>query len=347
MPELPDITLYVEALRPRVVGHAVDRVSVRGPFFVRTFDPPTDACVGRRVESVSRLGKRIVLGLEGGLRVVIHLMVAGRLLWKPPGSRPSGGIDLAAVSFGDAGTLVVTEASKQKRAGLWVLAGDDAVAAMNPGGLDVFAADGAAFDAALRHSNRTLKRALTDPRTLDGIGNAYSDEILHEAGLSPVRLTSALTDEEVRRLHKAARETLARWTDTLLDEFGVRGGSPGRFPGPGDITAFRPRFAVHGKYGKPCPRCGHPVQRIVHAENEVNYCATCQTGGRVLADRSLSRLLKADWPRTIEAWESDVGGGGTSAGSRTGSATGPNCTRSPGRADVSAGGSSTLGPCLG
>lgn len=308
MPELPDITVYVEALAPRVVGRTLERLSIRGPFFVRTFDPPTEACEGLRATSVGRLGKRIVLGLDGGLRIVIHLMIAGRLLWKPPGARAGGKIDLAALSFGDAGTLVVTEASPKKRAGLWVVADDAGLAALDPGGLDVLTCTQDAFAQALRRENRTLKRALTNPRAFDSIGNAYSDEILHAARLSPVRLTGKLADEECGALLQAARATLTRWTDTLRREFGLAGGGPGRFPGPGEITAFRPDFAVHGRFGKPCPVCGDPVQRIVHAENEVNYCATCQTGGKVLADRSLSRLLKDDWPRTIEEWEQSIGG---------------------------------------
>lgn len=307
MPELPDITVYVDALTPRTVGETLERTTVRGPFFVRTFDPPLEACEGRRVESVGRLGKRIVLGLEGGPRIVIHLMIAGRLLWKAPGARPAGKIDLAALSFGDAGTLIVTEASPKKRAGLWVVEGAAGLAALDPGGLDVLACTPKAFVDALRRENRTLKRALTNPRAFDGIGNAYSDEILHAARQSPVALTGKLTDAQCEALLAAARATLGLWTQRLREEFGLAGGGPGRFPGPGEITAFRPDFAVHGRFGKPCPACGAPVQRIVHAENEVNYCPGCQTGGRVLADRSLSRLLKQDWPRTVEEWEQTFG----------------------------------------
>jgi formamidopyrimidine-DNA glycosylase len=308
MPELPDITVYVEALRPRVVGRIVGRLSIKGPFFVRTFDPPAETTEGRTVEAVGRLGKRIVLHLEGGLAIVLHLMIAGRLLWKPAGAKPGGRIDLAALSFGEAGTLVVTEASTQRRAGLWVVRGTEGLRMLDPGGLDVMTCTPDAFDAAIVRENRTLKRALTNPRTFDGIGNAYSDEILHAARLSPVARTGSLSPEQRRTLFEACRGTLARWTDTLRREFGLAGGGAGRFPGVGAITAFRSDFAVHGKYKKPCPDCGDPVQRIVHAENETNYCATCQTGGKVLADRSLSRLLKDDWPRTIEAWEEGVGG---------------------------------------
>lgn len=316
MPELPDITVYTEALRPRVTARSLERITVKGPFFVRTFDPPTDAVEGFSVTGVSRLGKRIVLELEREHFVVIHLMIAGRLLWKPAGAKPSGRIDQAALSFGDAGTLVVTEASTRKRAGLWVVAGRHALAALDPGGLDVMTCPPAAFAAALRRENRTLKRALTNPRVFNGIGNAYSDEILHAARLSPVRLTSSMTDHQCATLLQAARATLSHWTEVLRAEFGMTAKSVGRFPGTGDITAFRSDFSVHGKYKAPCPVCGDPVQRIVHAESEVNYCATCQTDGKVLADRSLSRLLKDDWPRTIEEWEETMGPGdvGTNTG---------------------------------
>lgn len=307
MPELPDITVYVEALRPRVTGRALERITVKGPFFVRTFDPPIEAAESLRVTAVSRLGKRIVLEMERAYFVVIHLMIAGRLLWKPAGTKASGKIDQAAISFGDAGTLVVTEASTRKRAGLWIVVGKPSLAALDPGGLDLMSCSVDAFAERIRREHRTLKRALTNPRAFDGIGNAYSDEILHAARLSPVRLTSTLSDELCERLLQAARSTLAQWTDRLRAEFGITTGSAGRFPGPGEITAFRPDFAVHGRYKAPCPACGDPVQRIVHAESEVNYCATCQTDGKVLADRSLSRLLRDDWPRTIEDWEESVG----------------------------------------
>lgn len=328
MPELPDVTVYVEALRPRVVGRVLSRASVRSPFLVRTFDPGIDAVEGRAVVGVERLGKRIVFGLAGaeggageepGLFLAIHLMIAGRLLWKGAGVKPTGKIDLAAFEFVDQasagaradgtppGTLVLTEASTMKRAAVHVLASRGALRELAPVGLDVLACTQKEFAARLASENRTLKRALTSPKLFDGIGNAYSDEMLWEAKLSPVKLTSALTGEEVARLHDAAKSTLTRWTDELRREFGLDRGGPGRFPGTGEITAFRPDFAVHGKFGKPCPRCGHNVARIVRAENEVNYCPTCQTGGKVLADRLLSRLLKDDWPSTVEEWEAETG----------------------------------------
>lgn len=268
---------------------------------LRTFDPPVDAAEGKRVVSVERLGKRILLGLEPDLFLVVHLMIAGRLLWKAAGTKPKGKIDLASFDFGDAGVLVLTEASPKKRASLHVLRGREALAAHDRGGIDVLRCSLAEFGAVLTGENRTLKRRLTDPRAFSGIGNAYSDEILHAARLSPVKLTGSLKSEEIGRLHESTVRVLQDWIKRLRAEFA------NRFPGVGEITAFRPEFAVHGKYGKPCPVCGSPVQRIVHAENETNYCATCQTGGKVLADRSLSRLLKEDWPRTIEEWESDVG----------------------------------------
>lgn len=301
MPELPDIEAYLGALRPRVVDRALSRIVIKGPFLLRTFDPPVDAAEGKRIEAVERLGKRIVLGLEGELFLVVHLMVAGRLLWKAAGSKPTGKIDLASFDFGEAGVLILTEASPKKRASLHVIHGRAALAVHDRGGIDVLACSLAEFGAVLAAENRTLKRRLTDPRAFSGIGNAYSDEILHAARLSPVKLTSSMKPEKVARLHDAAVRVLKDWIARLHAEFADH------FPGVGEITAFRPEFAVHGKYGKPCPVCGSPVQRIVHAENETNYCATCQTGGKVLADRSLSRLLKDDWPRTIEEWESDVG----------------------------------------
>lgn len=296
MPELPDITVYVESLRDRIVGQRLERLRIKSPFLLRTVSPPVEEAQGRAVAEVSRLGKRIVVHLEGDIALVIHLMIAGRLLWKDPGRGPSGKIDLASFGF-PTGTLVLTEAGSKRRASLHVVSGAAGLAALDPGGIDVLAAQSAGFSAAIRRENRTLKRALTDPRLLSGIGNAYSDEILHAAGLSPVRLTSALTDEEVERLHGAAKRTLMEWTARLREEF------RGRFPGQGEITAFRDGFAVHGRFGRPCPVCRTKVQRIVHAENETNYCPGCQTGGRVLADRSLSRLLKGDWPGTVEELE--------------------------------------------
>lgn len=307
MPELPDITIYVEALRHRVVGAKLVGVSIKGPFLLRSIEPPVEATLDLRCVRVDRLGKRIVFGFEHERSFVLHLMIAGRLLWKPPGVKPRSKIDAAAFEFeagatGISGTLLLTEASQKKRAALYVVQGRAALAEHDRGGLDPLAASLRAFSDALTTTNRTLKRALTDPRAFSGIGNAYSDEILHAARLSPIRLTSKLAPEEVERVHRATRETLEKWTARLRLEFGLDR-PPGVFPGPGDITAFRPDFAVHGKFGKPCPVCGDPVQRIVHAENEINYCATCQTDGKVLADRSLSRLLKDDWPRTIEEWE--------------------------------------------
>lgn len=330
MPELPDITVYVDALRARVVGRVLAQVSIRSPFVLRTFDPPVEALEGRVVTGVERLGKRIVFVTEGGgPLLVVHLMIAGRFRWLDAQTRdwspvpPRGKIDLAAFAF-ENGTLTLSEASQKKRASMHVVASREDLRALAPVGLDVQACTPADFAAMLTRENRTLKRRLTDPRAFDGIGNAYSDEILHAARLSPIALTSRLKPEEILRLHVAARETLDVWTRRLREELGhdpVTGSpctpsqagrlchptsSPGpsaRFPGPGEITAFRPDFAVHGRFGKPCPVCGYKVARIVRAENEVNYCPTCQTGGRVLADRSLSRLLKGDWPDTVEEWE--------------------------------------------
>lgn len=319
MPELPDIELYRGALARRVIGATLRRVRIRSPFVLRTFEPPIDEAEGQRVRGVERIGKRILLGLDDDLFLVLHLMIAGRLLWKNGEVGAKGKLDLAAFVFerdgarGGAGaadradgaavaTLLFTEASPKKRASLHLVRGRVALAAHDPGGIEPLTCGLAEFARVLRAENRTLKRRLTDPRGFSGIGNAYSDEILHHARLSPIRLTSALDDSEIARLHVATRTVLALWCDRLEREFS------GRFPGVGEITAFRPDFAVHGKYGRPCPVCGSPVQRIVHAENEINYCATCQTGGRVLADRSLSRLLKDDWPRTIEEWEEKMGG---------------------------------------
>jgi formamidopyrimidine-DNA glycosylase len=311
VPELPDITVYLDCLRPRIIGRTLQRIRIHGPFLLRSVDPPIDAAESRRVESVGRVGKRIVLGLEGDLFLVVHLMIAGRLLWKLPrtkGAKAAGRIDLAAFDF-DSGTLILTEAGTKKRASLNLVAGRAALALHDPGGLAPLSCTLADFAAALRRENHTIKRILTDPRLLSGIGNAYSDEILHAARLSPLKQSSSLDDAEVARLHSATRTTLQRWIAALRHDFGIdppaidTDGFPGRFPRAGEITAFRPDFAVHGRFGKPCPVCRSPVQRIVRAENEVNYCPTCQTGGRILADRSLSRLLKNDWPRTVEEWE--------------------------------------------
>lgn len=307
MPELPDITVYAEALRARVIGRRIERLSIRGAFLLRTFEPPAESCEGRMCLGVLRLGKRLVLELEDEQFLAIHLMIAGRLLWKPAGTRPKGKIDLATIDFGE-GVLLLTEASTKKRAAMHVLRGRASLETMNARGLDVLVCTEAEFRERLLSENRTLKRALTSPRLFDGIGNAYSDEILHAARLSPVSLTRSLSDEAIAGLARACRRTLVRWTERLRSQFGLDTPGGGRFPGAGEITAFRPDFAVHGRYGKPCPVCGSPVQRIVHAENETNYCPGCQTGGRILADRSLSRLLKDDWPRTIEEWEGELGG---------------------------------------
>ena len=298
MPELPDITVYIDALERRTVGRRIDGLRVRGPSLLRTYDPPLDAAAGRTVERITRLGKRIVFELDGDLFLVLHLMVSGRLAWKAPGAAVPGRAGLAAFDF-ETGTLVLTEASKRKRASLYLLAGRADLAVHDPGGLDVLGCDPAAFAAAIRRDNHTLKRTLTDPRILSGIGNAYSDEILHAAGLSPLALSQSLDDPAVERLYDAARTVLEDWTERLRAETGD--GFPAK------VTAFRDGMAVHGRYREPCPRCATPVQRIVYARNETNYCPRCQTGGRVLADRALSRLLKKDWPRTVEELEESGG----------------------------------------
>ena len=294
MPELPDVTVYVEALRARVVGQPLERIRLQSPFLLRSVEPPIGTVAGRAVRAVDRLAKRIVLALDGDLFLVLHLMIAGRLHWRPPGARLPGKLGVAAFDFPN-GTLTLTEAGTKKRAALHLVAGRTALATSDPGGLEVLDADLAAFRMALARERHTLKRALTDPRLLAGIGNAYSDEILHRARLSPVRMTDALTLEEMARLFEATRNTLSDWIERLRAEAG------GDFPE--GVTAFRPGMSVHGRFGQPCPNCGAPVQRIVHAENEMNYCAGCQTGGRLLADRALSRLLRQDWPRTLEELE--------------------------------------------
>ena len=291
MPELPDIALYLHALTARVVGARLERLRIASPFLLRTADPPVADLSGRTIHDVRRLGKRIVLALEEELFIVLHLMIAGRLHWKPVGAPIPRRAGLAAFDFPH-GTLLLTEAGTKHRASLHVLRGGRALAAHDPGGLDVLGATLEQFRTALTRESHTLKRALTDPRLLDGIGNAYSDEILHAARLSPLRLTAQLTLEESERLFRAARETLAAWTERLRVETGDAF--------PEKVTAFRDGMAVHGRFRKPCPVCGSPVQRIRYAEHEVNYCATCQTGGRLLADRSLSRLLKQDWPRSLD-----------------------------------------------
>jgi formamidopyrimidine-DNA glycosylase len=294
VPELPDIALYVHALAPRIAGRRLDRAQVTSPFLVRSVDPPLAQIDGVVVVGVERLGKRIVIAFEDDLFLVLHLMFAGRLHWRPPGPLPRTRATLAGLFF-EHGVLALTEAGSKRRASLTVLRGRPAVEALDPGGLDALAASPAAFARALRRENHTLKRALTDPRLFDGIGNAYSDEILHAAGLSPLLLTSRLTDDEVARLHEAARATLTSWIARLRDENGDRF--------PEKVTAFREGMAVHGRFGKPCPRCGSAIQRIAYADRECNYCARCQLGGRLLKDRGLSRLLREDWPGTLEELE--------------------------------------------
>ena len=294
MPELPDVELYLAALRPRVQGRTVERVRVASPFFVRSYDPPIAALEGTRIESLSRLGKRLVFSCDRDLFVVVHLMIAGRLRWKDRGAAIPAKLGLAAFDFAH-GTLLFTEAGSRKRASLHLVRGSAALAAMDPGGADVFSMSRDDFASALRSGNHTLKRMLTDPHVFSGIGNAYSDEILHAAQLSPIKLTRSMSDEEVTRLYELTRSVLAEWTRRLKEAEGERF--------PEKVTAFRDGMAVHGRYGKPCPRCGAPVQRIVYARNEANYCAPCQTGGRLLADRALSRLLREDWPKTLEALE--------------------------------------------
>jgi len=300
MPELPDVTVYIESLAPRIVGQRLERVRLASPFLLRTVEPPLTELFGRRVHALRRLGKRIVVEFDGDLFLVIHLMIAGRLRWRPSGTKVPGKLGLAAFDF-SSGTLLLTEASSRKRAALHVVRGEAALAALDPGGLEPLDADLASFRAAVLRERHTLKRTLTDPRILSGIGNAYSDEILHAARLSPVKLTQQLSDEEMARLHAATRSTLLEFTARIRNEVGD--GFPEK------VTAFRDDMAVHGRYEHPCPVCGTPVQRIVHAENETNYCPTCQTGGKLLADRALSRLLRADWPRTLEELEERRGGG--------------------------------------
>ncbi len=298
MPELPDILLYQRALTARIVGQPLERLRIASPFLLRTADPPVTDLAGRMVLEIQRLGKRIVFRLEDDFFAVLHLMIAGRLHWKLPGVRIAGRSGLAAWDF-PGGSLLLTEAATKHRASLHVLRGVEGLTAHDPGGLDVFRATPEEFRAALTRESHTLKRALTDPHVFDGIGNAYSDEILHAARLSPLRLTAQLTPEETERLRRATRQTLDHWIERLQVEAGDRF--------PEKVTAFREGMAVHGRYRQPCPVCGSPVQRIRYAQNEVNYCATCQTGGRLLADRSLSRLLKEDWPKSLDEWEERVG----------------------------------------
>jgi formamidopyrimidine-DNA glycosylase len=294
MPELPDVTVYLEALKERVLNQPIQKIRIGSPFVVRTFDPSIKEVEGKKILALRRIGKRIVIELEDDLFLVIHLMIAGRLHWKPKGAKIARKYGQAAIDFPN-GTLLLTEAGTKKRASIHLVRGEAALQEYNPGGLEIFDMTLEQFTAALTRENHTLKRSLTDPHVFSGIGNAYSDEILHRAKLSPIRLTRQMTDVEIERLYQAVRESLADWIERLRKERGT--GFPEK------VTAFRADMAVHGKYGKPCPLCGSPVQRIVHAENETNYCATCQTGGKLLADRSLSRLLKEDWPRSLEELE--------------------------------------------
>ncbi len=300
MPELPDILAYLAALEPRVSGRRLERVRLKSPFLLRSVEPPLSEAENRTVRGLRRLGKRIVFELHGDLFLVIHLMISGRLHWKPRGARMGGKINLAAFDF-DGGTLLLTEASSKKRASLHLVRGRRALQDFDRGGLEVLETDLAAFRGALLRENRTLKRALTDPRLFSGIGNAYSDEILHAARLSPAKWTSRLSEEEIERLHRATRETLERWTARFVAE--------AQKSFPEKVTAFREGMAVHGRYRKPCPDCGAPVQRIVYASNESNYCVRCQTGGKLLADRALSQLLRGDWPKTLEELEERKGSG--------------------------------------
>jgi formamidopyrimidine-DNA glycosylase len=294
MPELPDVSVYVEAIRTRIVGHTLVNTMVKSPFLLRSTTPPIAATAGKTVREVRRLGKQIAIGVDGDLWLVLHLMIAGRLHWKPSTPKLGSRNILVAFEF-DNGWMWLTEAGTQRRAALRVVEGDEGLQSLNAGGIEPLDASLDVFAAALRSSNHTLKRSLTDPHIFSGIGNAYSDEILHRAQLSPIAMTQKLTDDEVGRLHAATRATLLEWIDRLRTESG------GEFPEK--VTAFRPEMAVHGRYGQPCPRCGAKVQRIRYASNETNYCAKCQTGGRLLADRALSRLMHEDWPRTLEELE--------------------------------------------
>jgi formamidopyrimidine-DNA glycosylase len=298
MPELPDITVYIERLRPRIQGRVLVKAQIVSPFLLRTFDPPVQDIEGHRIDDLLRVGKRIVWQFDNDCFLVLHLMIAGRLHWKPPDAKLPAKIGLAAFRFSD-GTLTLTEAGTKKRASLHIVRGRAGVEQLDPGGLEVLSSTLASFTAALTRENHTLKRALTDPHLFSGIGNAYSDEILHAARMSPLALTHKLSPEETARLFEATKTTLSEWTVRLRQDAGEEF--------PEGVTAFRDEMAVHGRYGKPCPVCGSAVQRIVYAENETNYCPRCQTGGKLLADRSLSRLLKDDWPRTLEELEAKRG----------------------------------------
>jgi formamidopyrimidine-DNA glycosylase len=294
VPELPDIELYLHALRPRILNQRLERIRVASPFLVRSFEPPIDLAHGRQVVGLRRLGKRLVWELEGDLFLVIHLMIAGRFKFLEHGAKIPGKVGLAAFDF-PSGSLILTEAGSKRRASLYLVKGEPQLAAHDPGGLEVLTSTVRAFGEALTRENHTLKRALTDPHLLSGIGNAYSDEILHAARLSPMLLTSKLTTEQIESLHAHTIGVLAKWRDGLIAETGEKF--------PAKVTAFRNGMAVHGRYGKPCPVCGTPIQRIQYADNEANYCPACQTGGKLLADRGLSRLLKADWPKSLEELE--------------------------------------------
>jgi formamidopyrimidine-DNA glycosylase len=294
MPELPDIAAYISALEPRIVGQPLEHVRIASAFLLRTARPPVASVEGRVVRELRRIGKRIAIAVDGDLWLVLHLMIAGRLHWRPTGAKLSGRQNLAAFDFPH-GSLVLTEAGTKRRASLHLFEGEEALRSIDPGGIDVLSSDLNSFRNALTVENRTLKRALTDPRILSGIGNAYSDEILHAAQLSPVKMTHKLDPQEWERLYTATQSTLKLWIERLIEE------SKAGFPEK--VTAFRKDMAVHGRYGEPCPRCGQPIQRIRYADNETDYCVTCQTGGKLLADRSLSRLLKSDWPRTLDELE--------------------------------------------
>ena len=291
VPELPDITIYKEALASRVLSHTLEKLRLASPFVLRTVDPAPSDVAGKRILGLRRLGKRIVFALEGDIFIVVHLMIAGRFKWLAKGAKPPGKVGLAAFDF-DNGTLVLTEAGSKRRASIHIVRGEEAVRAHDPGGIEPLEMSLDGFRTALTRERHTLKRTLTDPHVFAGIGNAYSDEILHRARLSPVQLTTNLSEDEIARLYVATRRTLTEWTDRLREE------SSDKFPEK--VTAFRPDFAVHGRYGKPCPDCGTPIQHIVYSENETNYCARCQTGGKLLADRALSRLLHSDWPKSID-----------------------------------------------
>jgi formamidopyrimidine-DNA glycosylase len=294
MPELPDIAAYISALETRILPQPIEQVRLASPFLLRTAEPPITSVEGRIVRELRRIGKRIAIGVDGDLWLVLHLMIAGRLHWRPPEAKLAGRQSLAAFDFPN-GSLVITEAGTKRRASLHIVAGENGLRSLDPGGIDIFTTDLASFRAVLTAENRTLKRALTDPRIVSGIGNAYSDEILHAAQLSPVALTHKLEPQEWERLFAATRDTLTLWIDRLRSE--AEAGFPEK------VTAFRKDMAVHGRYGQPCPRCGEKIQRIRYADNETNYCVRCQTGGKVLADRGLSRLLGSDWPRTLEELE--------------------------------------------